>query len=77
MKNIKICTFNYVNIFYNKKSGRLVSELESCLQHSVPIFKNDDAEVCAKIEEAARRISVKSTIKYFSRRKYRRGPFQA
>ena len=58
-------------------SGSLIAELESRLSHSGPIFKNDDATVYMKIEEAARGTSVESTIKSFSRRKDGRGAFHA
>lgn len=57
-------------------SGILIDELESRLSHSGPIFKNDNATVYVKIEEAARGTSVESTIKSFSRRKDGRGAFQ-
>ena len=55
----------------------VIAELESHLSHSGPIFKNDDATVYMKIEEAARGTSVESTIKPVSRRKDGCGAFQA
>ena len=61
---------------YYGESGSLISEFESRLPHSVPIFKNDNATVCVKIEEADRGTPVESTIKCFSRRKGRHGAFQ-
>ena len=64
------------NCYYGE-SGSLIAELESRLSHSGPIFKNDNATVYMKIEEDARRTSVESTIKSFSRRKDGRGAFQA
>ena len=63
--------------FYYGESGSLISELEARLSHSGSIFKNDNATVCTKIEEAARGTSVESTIKSFSRSKNGRGVFQA
>ena len=62
------------NCYYGE-SGSLIAELESRLSHSGPIFKNDNATVYVKIEEAARGTSVESTIKYFSRHKDRSGAF--
>ena len=52
-------------------------ELDSRLLHIRPIFKNDNAEVYAKIEEATYETSVESTIKSFSRLKDERGAFQS
>ena len=62
---------------YYGESRSLISELESRLSHSRPIFKNSNAAVHVKIEEASRGASVYSTIKSFSRSKDRRGTFQA
>ena len=62
---------------YYGQSRSLISELESLLSHSVPIFKNENSAVYAKIKEATRGISVESTIKYFSHRKDGHGAFQA
>ena len=39
---------------YCGESRSLISELESCLLHNEPIFKNENATVHVKIEEAAR-----------------------
>ena len=63
--------------FYYEESGSLISELESHLSHCIPIFKNDDAVVYVKIEEATRGTSVESTIKSFSRHRDGLGNFQA
>ena len=62
---------------YYGESVSLIAELESRLSHSGPIFKNYNATVYVNIREAARGTSVESTIKSFSRRKDRRGSFQA
>ena len=64
------------NAYYGA-SGGLTDELVARLPHIGPIYKNDNAAVYQKIEEAARRTSVESTIKPFSRRKYGRGAFLA
>ena len=53
-----------------------MSELESRLSHSRPIFKNYDSVVCIRIKEASRGTSMESIIKYFPRRKHGRGAFQ-
>ena len=58
-----------------KQNLMLIAELESLLTHSGPIFKNDNATVYMKIEEAARGKSVESTIKSFFPRKDGRGAF--
>ena len=63
--------------FYYIEAGSLISEIESRLTHSIPIFKNDNASVYVNIEEATRGTSVESTIKYFFIRKDRCGAFQA
>ena len=63
--------------FYYGESGSLIAELEARLSHSGSIFKNDNATVYMKIEEATRGTSVESTIKSFSRSKDGRGAFQA
>ena len=62
---------------YYGENGSLISELEYCLPHGRPIFKNDNATVYTKIEEDARGTSLESIIKSFSRHKDRRGTFQA
>ena len=59
------------------KSRSLLSELESIITQSGPIFKNDNAVVYMKIEEAAREVSVESIIKSFSSLKEERRAFQA
>ena len=51
--------------FYYEESGRLISYLESRLTHGWSIFKNHNAGVCVKIEEASGRTYVESIIKYF------------
>ena len=56
--------------------GNLISELESRLPHSGPIFKNDDGAVHMKIEETTRGTSVDSIIKSFSRRNDVHGSFK-
>jgi len=48
--------------FYGE-SGSLVEELIGRLPHYGPIFKNDNATVFQKVEEAARDTSCESTIK--------------
>ena len=58
-------------------SGSLMEELVARLPHTGPIYRNDNATVYQKIEEAARGTSCESTIKAFSRRKDGRGVFQA
>lgn len=58
---------------YFGQSGSLIKELISRLTHAVPIFLNDNATVCLKIEESARGTKVESNIKYFARRKNCRG----
>ena len=62
---------------YYGESGSLVEELIARLPHDGPIFKNDNATVFQKIEEAARGTSCESTIKAFSRRKDGRGAYLA
>jgi hypothetical protein len=62
---------------YYDESGSLIAELESRLSHSGPIFKNDNATVHMKIEEADQVTSVESAIKSFSCSKDGRGAFQA
>lgn len=62
---------------YFGASGCLLDELEARLPHVGPIYKNDNATVYMKIEEAVRGTSVETTIKSFSRRKDGRGAFLA
>ena len=62
---------------YYGESGSLVEELIARLPHEGPIFRNDNATVFQKIEEAARGTSCESTIKAFARRKDGRGAFYA
>ena len=62
---------------YFGASGSLMEELVARLPHSGPIYRNDNATVYQKIEEAARGTSCESTIKAFSRRKDGRGAFLA
>ena len=64
-------------VSYFGRSGSLLEELIHRLPHSGPIFKNDNASVFGKIEEAARGTSVESTIKSFTRSKDGRGAFAA
>ena len=64
------------NAYYGA-SGGLYDELVARLPHIGPIYKNDNAEVYQKIEEATRGTSVESTIKPFLRRKDGRGAFLA
>ena len=64
------------NAYYGA-SGGLADELVARLPHIGSIDKNDNAAVYQKIEEAARRTSVESTIKRFSGRKDGRGAFLA
>ena len=54
----------------------LILELESCLPHKRHVYKNENAEICVKIEKSALGASVESTIKYFSSRKHGRSDFQ-
>lgn len=63
-----------VNSYYGT-SGTLIEELIARLPHTGPIFRNDNATVYMKIEEAVRGTSVESTIKSFSRRKDGRGAY--
>ena len=62
---------------YYGESGSLMEELIARLPHSGPIFKNDNATVFQKVEEAARGTSCESTIKAFSRKKDGRGAYLA
>ena len=62
---------------YFGTSRSLMEELVARLPHTGPIYRNDNATVYQKIEEAARGTSCESTIKVFSRRKDGRGAFQA
>ena len=62
------------NAYYGA-SGGLADELVARLPHIGPIYKNYNAAVYQKIEEAARGTSVESTIKPFSRRKDGRGDY--
>lgn len=62
---------------YFGASGSLMEELVARLPHTGPIYRNDNATVYQKIEEAARGTSCESTIKAFSRRKDGRGAFLA
>ena len=62
---------------YYGESGSLVEELIARLPHNGPIFKNDNATVFQKVEEAARGTSCESTIKAFSRKKDGRGAYLA
>ena len=62
---------------YYGESGSLVGELIARLPHHGPIFKNDNATVFQKVEEAARGTSCESTIKAFSRKKDGRGAYLA
>ena len=55
----------------------LIFELESHLHHEGPICKNNNAEVCIKIEAFSRGTSVESTIKSLSRHKDGHGSFKA
>ena len=64
------------NAYYGA-SGGLADELVDRIPHIGPIYKNDNASVYQKIEEAVRGTSVESTIKPFSRRKDGRGAFLA
>ena len=57
-------------------SGSLIADLESSLHHSSPIFKNNDATVFMKIEEAVRGASVDFIIKSVSRSQDGRGVFK-
>ena len=63
------------NCYYGERRS-LIPELEYRLQHSEPIFKNDNAAVCMNVEDAARGKSVESDIKCFSRCKHELGAFQ-
>lgn len=62
---------------YFGASGSLIEELISRLPHTGPTFRNDNATVYMKIEEAARGTKVESTIKSFARRKDGRGAYLA
>ncbi len=62
---------------YFGQSGSLIEELTSRLPHTGPIYRNDNATVYLKIEEAARGTKVESTIKSFARRKDGRGAYLA
>jgi hypothetical protein len=62
---------------YFGASGSLIEELIARLPHTGPIYRNDNATVYLKIEEAARGTKVESTIKSFSCRKDGRGAFLA
>jgi len=62
---------------YYGESGSLVEELIARLPHNGPIFKNDNATVFQKVEEAARGTSCESRIKAFSRKKDGRGAYLA
>ena len=53
---------------YFGESGCLVEELITHLPQTCPIYKNDNATVFSKIEQAVRGTSIESTIKYFSRK---------
>ena len=64
------------NLHY-AESRSLISELDSRLSHSGPIFKNGNVVACMSFEEADRGTSVKSTIKSFSLHKDGRGAFQS
>ena len=64
------------NAYYGASEG-LAYETVARLPHIGPIYKNDNAAVYQKIEEAAIGTSVESTIKPFLRRKYGRGAFLA
>ena len=64
------------NAYYGA-SGCLADEVVARLPHIGPIYKNDNAAVYQKIEEAARGASVDSTSKPFSRRKDGRGTLLA
>ena len=65
-----------INGYYGS-SGSLIDELVKRLPHNGPIFKNDNATVYMKIEEAVRGTSVESSIKSFSRTKNGRGAYLA
>ena len=62
---------------YYGESRSLVGELIARLPHDGPIFKNDNATVFQKVEEAARGTSCESTIKAFSRKKNGRSAYLA
>ena len=64
------------NAYYGA-SGGLADKIVARPPHIGPIYKNDNAAVYQKIEEAARGASVESTIKHFSRRKDGRGTLLA
>ena len=62
---------------YHGASGSLLQELIARLPHSGPIYKNNNATVYSKIEEAVRGTSVESTIKSFARTKNGRAAYLA
>ena len=62
---------------YFGQSGSLIEELIARLPHTGPIYRNDNATVYLKIEEAARGTKVESTIKSFARKKDGRGAYLA
>ena len=62
---------------YFGRSGSLIEELIARVPHVGPIFRNDNATVYMKIEEAVRGSSVESTIKSFARQKDGRGAYLA
>ena len=62
---------------YYGESGSLNDELIARLNHTGPIYKNDNTSVFMKIEKASRGTSVESTVKSFARRKDGRGAFLA
>lgn len=62
---------------YYGSSGSLLNELVARLPHTGPIYRNDNATVYMKIEEAVRGTSIESTIKASARAKDGRGAFMA
>ena len=62
---------------YYGSSGSLIEELIQRLPHAGAVYRNDNASVYSKIEEAVRGTSVESTIKAFARQKDGRGAFLA
>ena len=57
---------------YYGESGSLVEELIARLPHNGPIFKNDNATVFQKVEEAARGTSCESTVGKEEKRNFER-----
>ncbi len=62
---------------YYGASGSLLEELVTRLPHTGAIYRNDNATVYIKIEEAVRGTSCESTIKPFARVKNGRGAYEA